>query len=130
MKEYNLVKAGVFVCALTSVGAWSSTAYADWGYVSRANCMTVNESITWNRTAWDGNRKTLYIESWHKRRNSAASTAHRVSDGWEVNSWHVRAGDTHSWMDYQVIGKHMEALPSGFVRTITTSTDWCNAFSW
>ena len=97
---------------------------------------TGNESITWNRTAWDDETKTLYVESWHKRRNQPASTAHRVYDPWEKNSQHVRAGDSHfmktviGFDEFFVIGTHLESLPSGFVRTVRTSTDWCNPLSW
>ncbi|MBL1259928.1 MAG: hypothetical protein COB33_008935 [Thiotrichaceae bacterium] len=118
------------VLILVFSGIWAGSVHAGWGYVSRANCFSVNESITWNRTNWDGDRKVLYVESWHKRRNAAASTAHRVTDGWESNSWHVRAGDNHAYLDMQVIGRHLESTPSGFIRVIRTSTDWCNAFSW
>jgi hypothetical protein len=112
------------------VGIWSSSVSASWGYVSRANCYFVNESITWNRTAWDGDTKVLYVESWHKRIPEAADTAHRVTDGWEQNSKHVRAGDTHIYLDYEVIGRHMESFRSGFIRVVRTSTNWCNPLSW
>lgn len=111
-------------------GWWSSSTGAGWGYVSRANCFNVNESITWNRTSWDGQTKVLYVESWHKRRNEAASTAHKITDGWERNSQHVRAGEAHFFVDYQVIGRHYESLPSGFITQVRTSTEWCDPLSW
>ncbi len=79
---------------------------------------------------WNGETKVLYVESWHKRRNEAANTAHRVTDGWDIHSQHVRAGDSHVYIDYEVIGRHYESLPSGFLRLITTRTDWCNPLSW
>lgn len=131
MKEFNFIKLGLLsVFILVTVGVWPNSVYAGWGYVSRANCFSVNESITWNRTRWDGETKVLYVESWHKRFDDPASAAHRVTDGWEANSQHVRAGDNHLHIDYRVIGRHLESLPSGFIKVLRTDTYWCNAFSW
>lgn len=118
------------VLSLAACGWWSSSAYADWGYVSRANCFSINESISWNRSWWDGITKVQYVESWHKRSGAAANTAHRVTDGWERDSQHVRAGDNHVYLDYQVIGRHYTSLPSGFITQVMTNTTWCNPLSW
>lgn len=116
--------------SLALFAPWSSSVYADWGYISRANCFFVNESITWNRTWWDGQTAVLFVESWHKRTGAAADTADRVTDGWERNSQHVRAGDSHLYLDYQVIGRHYESLPSGFIRLIRTDAFWCHPLTW
>ena len=118
------------IVSLAACGGWSGSAVADWGYVSRANCFSVNESISWNRTLWDGVTKVQYVESWHKRSGAPANSAHRVTDGWERNSQHVRAGDNHVYLDYQVIGRHYTSLPSGFITQVMTNTNWCNPLSW